>query len=192
MLRGVHLMRVSPAPGLDLLDQLSAGLARRLGVSCHVTTEEFDAAFALDSFRRQTYSTAVLARLAQAPLPEGIALLGVTEADLYVPVLTFVFGEAQMPGRAALVSLHRLREEFYGLPPNPPQLDERLLKEALHELGHTQGLRHCGDWRCVMASSHAVEKLDVKDAEFCASCRRQLSGNNAPAKTPAKRWGGLV
>lgn len=184
-------MRVSPAPALDILDQLSAGIARRLGVSCHVTTDEFDATFAMDGARRQTYSTAVLARLAQAPLPEGIAVLGVTEADLYVPVLTFVFGEAQMPGRAALVSLHRLREEYYGLPPNPRQLEERLLKEALHELGHTQGLRHCDDWRCVMVSSHAVEKLDLKEAEFCAACRRHLARNNIRAKPSPKRWGGL-
>lgn len=192
MLRGVHLMRVSPAPGLELLDQLAAGLARRLGVSCHVTTDEFDGTFAFDGSRRQTYSTALLARLAQAPLAEGIVLLGVTDADLYVPVLTFVFGEAQMPGRAALVSMHRLREEFYGLPSNPALLEERLLKEALHELGHTQGLRHCDDWRCVMVSSHTVEKLDLKEADFCAACRRRFTQNNGPAKAPAKRWGGLI
>ena len=185
-------MRVRPAPGLDVLDELAAGLARRLGVSCHVSKEELDGGFAFDTFRRQTYSTAVLARLAQAPLPEGTALLGVTEADLFVPVLTFVFGEAQLPGRAALVSMHRLREEFYGLPPDAGKLRERLLKEALHEIGHTQGLRHCGDWRCVMVSSHAVEKLDVKEDDFCAACRRQLLQNNTPAKAVPKRWGGLV
>lgn len=185
-------MRVRPAPGLDVLDLLSAGLARRLGISCHVTADEFDSAFAFDGFRRQTHSTAVLARLAQEPLAGGIAMLGVTEADLYVPILTFVFGEAQMPGHAALVSLHRLREEFYGLPPDPALLGERLLKEALHELGHTQGLRHCGDWRCVMVSSHAVEKLDVKDADFCAACRRRFTQNSAAEKAPAKRWGGLI
>ncbi|MCL4793392.1 MAG: archaemetzincin [Bryobacteraceae bacterium] len=192
MLRGVHLMRVTPAPALGVLDLLSAGLAKRLGVSCHVTTEEFDGRFAFDPLRQQTYSTALLARLAQAPLPEGIALLGITDADLYVPVLTFVFGEAQMPGRAALVSLARLREEFYGLPPDLSRLEERLLKEALHELGHTQGLRHCDDWRCVMVSSHAVSKLDVKDAGYCASCRRQLTKNGVPERRREKRWGGLM
>ncbi|MBI3470125.1 MAG: hypothetical protein HY013_02060, partial [Candidatus Solibacter usitatus] len=74
--------------------------------------------------------------------------------------LTFVFGEAQLEGRCALVSFHRLREEFYGLPARPDLLGERLLKEAVHEVGHTFGLRHCGRWSCVMALTHAVERLD--------------------------------
>ncbi|MBI4462937.1 MAG: archemetzincin, partial [Acidobacteria bacterium] len=64
-------------------------------------------------------------------------LLGITALDLYVPVLTFVFGEAQLSGRCALVSAHRLREEFYGLPPSNDLFHERLVKEAVHELGHT-------------------------------------------------------
>ncbi len=99
-------------------------------------------------------------------------LLGVSELDLFVPVLTFVFGEAQLQGPCALISLHRLREEFYGLPARPDLLLERAIKEAVHELGHTFGLRHCPNWSCVMASTHAVERLDLKSAEFCASCAR--------------------
>jgi len=91
---------------------------------------------------------------------------------LFVPVLTFVFGEAQLAGNCAVVSLHRLREEVYGMPPNPALLAERLFKEAVHELGHTYGLRHCDDWRCVMTSSHSVEWLDVKTAELCPACRK--------------------
>src|SRR5262249_45197761 len=98
-------------------------------------------------------------------------ILGVTSCDLFVPVLTFVFGEAQLDGNCATVSFARLKEEAYGLPPREGLLRERLLKEAVHELGHTFGLRHCADGRCVMTSSHAVERLDVKSAEFCAGCR---------------------
>jgi archaemetzincin len=75
------------------------------------------------------------------------------------------------------VSTARLGEEFYGLPAREELLRERLLKEAGHELGHTFGLRHCPDWNCVMASSHAVERLDVKSAEFCTRCRKPLSRN---------------
>jgi len=70
-----------------------------------------------------------------------------------------------------VVSLHRLREEVYGLPPNPSLESDRLLKEAVHEIGHTFGLSHCDDWNCVMASSHSVEWLDVKSASFCRNCR---------------------
>ena len=78
------------------------------------------------------------------------------------------------------MSLHRLREEFYGLPAREELMRERLVKEAVHELGHTFGLRHCDDWRCVMTSSHAVERLDVKGAEFCFLCGRVVAGARAP------------
>jgi archaemetzincin len=101
-------------------------------------------------------------------------VLAVTDVDLFVPVLTFVFGEAQLPGRCAVVSTHRLREEFYGLPANQRLLEERLIKEAVHELGHTYGLLHCDGWECVMGSAHAVERVDVRSAEMCAACARTL------------------
>jgi archaemetzincin len=90
--------------------------------------------------------------------------------DLYIPVLTFVFGEAQLKDGAAVVSAHRLRQEFYGMPADTDLLHERLLKEALHELGHTYGLRHCPDYTCVMSSSTGVERIDLKNAEFCPNC----------------------
>jgi archaemetzincin len=159
---------------LERLDELAAALARVFRVSCHVRTEELDAAGARDPGRGQYYSTAILESM-QAN-GGGVRLLGVTALDLYVPVLTFVFGEAQLEGDCALVSLCRLREEFYGLPAREELLRERLTKEAVHELGHTFGLRHCGDWRCVMSSTHAVERLDVKGAEFCGRCRGVVEG----------------
>jgi archaemetzincin len=158
-------------PGLRLLEYLAAALARTFRTPCQVRPEVLDAGFALDPSRRQYHSTPLLYSLERTGDP-GARVLGVTELDLYVPVLTFVFGEAQLDGNCALVSACRLREEFYGLPPREELLRERLFKEAVHELGHTFGLRHCANWRCVMTSSHAVERLDVKGAEFCAACRR--------------------
>jgi hypothetical protein len=68
-------------------------------------------------------------------------------------------------------------QEFYGLPADPQILAERLLKESLHELGHTVGLHHCPDYRCVMGSAHAVERIDLKLAEFCAACATALPGS---------------
>jgi archaemetzincin len=103
-----------------------------------------------------------------APLLENYE---VVSADLYIPILTFVFGEAQLKGSCAVVSLHRLRQEFYGLPADPQLLTSRLIKEAVHELGHTLGIPHCEDYGCVMAPSHAVEWIDLKNSGFCEACR---------------------
>ncbi|MFZ5926136.1 MAG: archemetzincin [Acidobacteriota bacterium] len=161
-------------PPLELLDRLAAEAARLLGASCRIEPEPLDISFSYDELRRQAWSTPVLARLAERPHAPGSAVVGVTSLDLFVPVFTFIFGEAQMAGPAAIISTCRLRDEFYGLPPNPALLAERLVKELLHELGHTQGLRHCGDWRCVMSSAHTVERIDVRQAAFCPDCARFL------------------
>lgn len=158
-------------PALNMLESLAAALARAFRTPCQIRPELFDVSFALDAARQQYHSTAILQRLERQCTPDA-RILGVTACDLFVPVLTFVFGEAQLDGNCATVSCARLREEAYGLPPREDLLRERLLKEATHELGHTFGLRHCADWRCVMTSSHAVERLDVKSTEFCAGCRK--------------------
>jgi archaemetzincin len=96
--------------------------------------------------------------------------LGVTELDLAVPILTFLFGEARLQGRCAVVSAHRLRQPFYGLPCNSSLLLHRVEKESLHELGHLAGLRHCRLSSCVMAFSTSVEHVDLKEAAFCDRC----------------------
>jgi archaemetzincin len=164
--------------GIEVPAETLGGLAVRVAetfrMECRVRPERLEVAFARDRYRNQYYSTAILQAL--QPLVEtGARLLAVTSVDLYVPVLTFVFGEAQLSGLCAVVSLHRLREEFYGLPAREDLMRARLVKEAVHELGHTFGLRHCDDWRCVMTSSHAVERLDVKSADFCVGCGRVVA-----------------
>ena len=160
-------------PALDVLEQLAAGLARTFLAPCRVSQRSLELGFALDGRRGQYYSSAILQALERGG-DASSRVLGVTSCDLYVPVLTFVFGEAQLDGNCAVVSTARLAEPFYGMPRRDDLLRERLLKEAVHELGHTFGLRHCADWRCVMASSHAVERLDVKGADFCPGCRRSI------------------
>jgi archaemetzincin len=156
------------------LETLAEGLTARLGVACSVPGRAVDASSAFHPQRRQYNSTEILKILAPYLSPETWRVLGVTELDLFIPILTFVFGEARLGGRDAVVSLRRLRQEFYGMPADPEILEARLLKESLHELGHTLGLRHCSAYRCAMSSSHAVENIDLKDAEFCARCLRVL------------------
>jgi archaemetzincin len=129
-----------------------------------------------DPGRNQYNSRLVLQRLTE--FPDGDWVLGVTDADLFLPIFTFVLGEAQLGGRAAVISGFRLREELYGLAPNRELLQQRLEKEAAHELGHCHGLLHCRDSRCVMFAATTVEDVDLRGANFCAGCRDQLFANH--------------
>jgi len=130
---------------------------------------------AFEPARSQHDSSAFLARVLAAKSAASVRILGVTEADLFIPMLTFVYGQAQLAGSAAIISLARLRQEFYGLPPDPDLLAERAVKEALHELGHTFGLVHCPDPSCAASLSTHVLRLDAKRAEFCRVCAALLN-----------------
>ena len=121
--------------------------------------------------RRQYHSTQILTKMKGfVDIGENEHVLGVTEVDLYAPWLNFVFGEAQPAGRVAIISLFRLRPEFYGEKPNSHLFHERALKEAVHELGHTFGLGHCENTFCVMFFSNSIVDTDRKMARFCDDC----------------------
>ena len=169
-------IRVFSAGGTapDLLRASMAALAREFRTTCALAEAAIDPSFAHHPERNQYHSTAILERLAKMNGHGDEMRVAVTGVDLYIPILTFVFGEAQLGGTCAVVSHHRLTQEFYGLPPNRGLLTERLVKEAVHEAGHTAGLTHCDDYECVMAASHAVEWLDLKGASFCATCRAAM------------------
>lgn len=135
-----------------------------------------DLSFAYDSSRNQYYSTVLLSSILEAfPKYDG-KILAIASVDLYVPVLTYVFGEAQLDGTAAIVSTYRLHESLYGLPENKALFRERVMKECVHELGHTFGLIHCHNFECVMHSSSAVEEVDLKKAELCERCAGLVGG----------------
>jgi archaemetzincin len=104
-------------------------------------------------------------------------LLAVTERDLFIPVLTFVFGQAQLGGRVGVVSFARLRQEFYGLATNREIFLRRAYKEALHETGHLFGLVHCAEPKCAMSLATTVRQIDLKDDAFCAACARAVRRN---------------
>ena len=167
-------IRVVPIGAADprLLRAVAEALARELDAACTIATHSMDPAFAYSPERNQYHSTALIERLAAIDAP---LVLGVTDVDLYIPILTFVFGEAQLGGRVAVVSYHRLTQEFYGLPRDEKLFVERLIKEAVHEVGHTAGLTHCDDYDCVMAASHTVEWLDLKGRALCDSCRSTIA-----------------
>lgn len=158
-----------------LVAGLKAGLARELSASCEILPSAPQPTYALNPARQQYCSTEILAELVSRPRPSAAKLLAITSSDLFIPILTFVFGEAQMNGSCAVVSTHRLRQEFYGLPTDPALLQSRLIKEAVHELGHTIGIAHCDDYSCVMAPSHAIEWIDLKQPSLCKACRAAVT-----------------
>jgi archaemetzincin len=172
-MRRIQLLPIGAVDG-RCLSWIAARLPAVLPAECEVLPAALDPEPSLHRERGQYYSTDLLARMERRRDPSGWRLLGVTALDLYIPILTFVFGEAQMNGDCAVVSGYRLRQESYGLPPDPDLLAERLLKEAVHELGHTLGLTHCEDYACVMAPSHSVEWIDLKGSSFCAECRATI------------------
>ena len=100
--------------------------------------------------------------------------LGIIDVDLYVPGLNFVFGEASPAEGVAIISLVRLRQEYYGLPKDEELFLERVVKEAVHELGHLYGLRHCRNPKCVMYFSNSLVDTDRKGSTFCPEHQRQL------------------
>jgi archaemetzincin len=132
--------------------------------------------FAFDFQRRQYWSTPILERLEAMRPAAADRVLGVAEVDLFIPILTFVFGEALLNRPPALISLHRLRPSFYGLPDDPGLTLERARREAVHELGHTFGLVHCPDYACVMHASRVADEIDLKGPGFCRACAAALPG----------------
>ncbi len=135
----------------------------------------FDLQHALDRVRGQYLSAALLRQMcADFPAGDGTKLVGITDVDLYAPVLTFVFGEAQLNGTCAILSSFRLRNEFYGIPSDASILQQRIVKESVHETGHLFGLIHCHTFDCVMRSSTYVEEIDLKTAILCPACREKL------------------
>ena len=128
--------------------------------------------------RNQYYSTGFLKQAIDKTKDFDGKVIILTSLDIFIPVLTFVFGEAQLNGKHSVVSICRLYEEFYANEGREDLLIERASKEILHELGHNLGLIHCIDWDCVMHSSNSVEEIDIKGEFFCNSCKELISKFN--------------
>ena len=176
-------IQIIPVGGVDrdILEFLSTTLSETMDASCVVSSSSIDPGQAFNAVRRQYNSTAILSKLLAEESRAGKKVLGVADVDLFIPVLTFVFGEAQLDNRAAVMSVRRLRQQFYGLPADDRLFYERCEKEAVHELGHAFGLVHCQDFECVMHSSNSIEQVDLKKSAFCRSCWKLLLSKQAGA-----------
>ncbi|HXZ34296.1 MAG TPA: archaemetzincin family Zn-dependent metalloprotease [Terriglobales bacterium] len=175
----LQLLPIGKVDG-GLLASMAPAMANTFALPCEIVSPGLDPEFAFHGERQQYHSSEILARMQERITGQTWRMLGVAAVDLYIPILTFVFGEAQIGGTCAVVSLHRLRQEFYGLPADGKLLQERLLKECVHEIGHTLNLTHCEDYRCAMAAAHAVEWIDLKESSLCFACQGRIFDRAVP------------
>jgi len=155
----------------SVLTQLCTALARTFGRECRIGTPLPSPDYAYNPHRKQYVADPILKRLHPG---NSERVLGVVDLDLYVPDLNFVFGLADRFGRRAVIALPRLRQSFCGGRDDETLFSARIVKEAVHELGHTYGLGHCRDRRRVMAFSNSLMDTDYKNQEFCPRCQEQL------------------
>ena len=170
----VYISLIEPTGNHDL-EGLREEIQKVFGAESRVIRSKIDIASAYDPIRSQYDASVLLLRLLEEQPPDVCAILGITEADLFVSIFEFLFGMAQLNGAGAILSTYRLKNELYGLLPDRILFAERLIKEALHELGHTFGLVHCFNPQCVMNPSTYVEQIDTKSQELCRQCRASMN-----------------
>ena len=168
----IEVVRVGALQPL-LLTELVADMARLLGVPVSIAADVVMPDLAYDPRRRQYLASLLLEAVLGTPSGEGTLRLGIADVDLFLPVFTHLCGYALLGGAGGIVSIHRLRPQFSGDPADGPLLRARLLKESLHEIGHSLGLVHCPASWCVMHPSRGAEELDLRDAAYCGACASQ-------------------
>jgi archaemetzincin len=159
----------------EIVRRLRAAVTKILALPVRVLRPLSIPVKTLHIVRGQYHSTQILEYLLSEPDSGAFRILGITSVDLYIPILTFVFGEAQLNGRAAVISLFRPRGDADGTNPSWSVVLNRLIKLGIHELGHTFGLGHCREEGCLMGFSANLERLDQKNLTLCPYCQVLLA-----------------
>ena len=155
----------------SILDKIKKGLVSTFNFQVEISREEKLPAYAFNRFRNQ-YRSDLLLEFLEKNFRGRI--IGITKEDLYAEGLNFVFGQAKLKGRVAILSIARLDPRFFHQPENQELFEERVEKEAIHEVGHMLGLTHCNTKGCVMNFSNTVGDVDKKTKFLCDKCRRQI------------------
>jgi archaemetzincin len=159
----------------DMLEKAAEAVTEEFRCSVAIRDGHVDLGEYFDAARRQYDGNALIKVVQALSFPDSDKTLALFNVDLFVPILTFIFGQAFLGGNTGIVSIYRLNNERYGMPADNQLLQERLIKEVIHELGHTLGLIHCKEPLCVMRSSTYVEDIDQKNRHLCAKCRSELN-----------------
>lgn len=157
-----------------ILKILKPSLTQTFNCSVEIKAQFSNLDYAYEPKRKQYLASLLLSSLRSFSIEPGDRCLGIVDVDLYSPGLNFIFGEANISSGVAIVSLYRLRQEHYGLPQDEELFQDRAIKEAVHELGHTYYLSHCRDTKCVMHFSNSLADTDIKEAGLCEKCQQKL------------------
>ena len=157
-----------------LLDKVVKDVELEFQLPVKTKEGHLDLSLFYDPSRRQYDGNRLLKEITNSYAKEQNKTLGLFNVDLFIPILTYIFGQAYLNGKAGIASIYRLRNERYGIFRDEKVLINRFRKEVIHELGHTFGLIHCYDPTCVMRSSTYVEDIDQKNHQLCHKCRELL------------------
>ena len=158
----------------DLIDRIAADVEVAFKLPVLLDENHFDLNEYYEPARRQYDGNRLLKLLDSLYHEPGQKTIGLFRVDLFIPILTYIFGQALFRGRTGIASLYRLRNEQYGMPAESALLYSRFRKVIIHELGHAYGLTHCLVPSCVMRSATYVEDLDQKKHTFCSRCEEQV------------------
>lgn len=156
------------------LEDMANDVMHAFGLPVSVAQFHHDIASYFEPARKQYDANRLLQLVHAEYAADGYKTMGLFRVDLFIPILTFIFGQAQYKGNAGIASVFRLRNEQYGMPGNDRLLYERFRKVIIHELGHTFGLIHCHVPVCVMRPGTYVEDIDQKKYHFCKKCSADL------------------
>lgn len=158
-----------------LTERVAADVSREFHYPVELRDCNLDISHFYNPGRRQYDANELLNMISKNAPKDAVKVIGMVRVDLYIPILTYIFGQAKLNGYTGVVSLYRLRNEHYGLKSDYELLIHRFSKVIIHELGHAFGLIHCSNTVCVMRSSTYVEDLDQKEKQFCYRCRAELN-----------------
>lgn len=156
------------------LERVAEAVSAELRRPVTIRNGQLDLSDYYDPSRRQYNGDRLLKTVDSMYAADSFRTMGLFTVDIFIPILTYIFGQAFLRGRTGIASLYRLSNERYGMEPDENRTLERFIKEVIHELGHTMGLIHCHVPACVMRSVTYVEDIDQKQYAFCAECRKKL------------------